>query len=333
MNYLVIGLGSMGKRRVRNLKALGFKNIAGLDPRVDRRRDSQEKYGIRVFDNLETAMKDFVPQVFIISTPPDLHMYYAYYAYEHKISCFIEASVVEANKIKELSDKILGTKIIMAPSCTMRYFPGPKKVKELIRAGEIGRVLNVNYQTGQYLPDWHPWEDIREFYVSNRETGAAREIVPFELTWLNDIFGVSAALACFKAKLTDIPADIDDIYHCLLRFDDNIIANITVEVISRPRACREMRVIGTEGEIVLSADSKSVRYINTSMANWKEFKWDEGTIEDQYINPEEPYIAEVRDFVSAVKEKNSSLFPNSLNDDYKILQTLLELERMAGVTT
>jgi predicted dehydrogenase len=333
MNFLVIGLGSMGKRRVRNLQALGMKNVAGFDIRTDRRQDTQKKYGILVFDSIETAMKDFLPHALVISTPPDLHMYYAFYAYEHGISCFIEASVVDAEKIEQLSERIRGTKIIMAPSCTMRYFPGPKKVKELIRAGSIGRVLNVNYQTGQYLPDWHPWEDIREFYVSKRETGAAREIVPFELTWLNDIFGESQALACVKAKLTDMPADIDDIYHCLLRYDSNVIANITVEVISRPKACRDMRILGSDGEILLSADSNSVRYINTSMEEWSEFKFDEGTIESQYINPEEPYIAEIKDFISAVEQRDQSLFPNSLDDDYKILQTLYALEKMAGANT
>ncbi len=329
MNYLVIGLGSMGKRRVRNLQALGIKNVAGFDTRADRRQESQKKYGIPVFDSLEMAMKDFLPQAFMISTPPDLHMHYAFYAYENKISCFIEASVVDADKINQLSEKIRGTKVIMAPSCTMRYFPGPKKVKELIHAGRIGRVLNVNYQTGQYLPDWHPWEDIRDFYVSKRETGAAREIVPFELTWLNDIFGESEALACVKAKLSDIAVDIDDIYHCLLRYDSDVIANITVEVISRPKACREMRVLGSDGEIVLSADSNSVRYINASMVDWVEFKFDGGTIENQYINPEEPYIAEVKDFVSAVEKQDQSLFPNSLDDDLRILHTLYALEQIA----
>ena len=125
-------------------------------------------------------------------------------------------------------------------------------------------------------------------------------------------------------------ADIDDIYHCLLQYNDNVIANITVEVVSRPRACRDMRVLGSEGEIVLSADSNSVRYINTSMTEWTEFKFDFGTVESQYINPEEPYIAEMKDFVSAVEAKNQSLYPNSLEDDYSILQTLYALEKMAG---
>jgi predicted dehydrogenase len=329
LKFLVIGLGSMGKRRVRNLQTLDIKDIAGFDTRSDRREEAERKYGIQVFDSLETAMTGFTPHAFIISTPPDLHMHYAYYAYEHDISCFIEASVVDVEKIKHLSEKIRGTKIIMAPSCTMRYYPGPQKIKEIIRAGSIGKILNVNYQTGQYLPDWHPWEDIREFYVSKRETGAAREIIPFELTWINDILGESETLACVKAKLTDMPADIDDIYHCLLRYPGNVLANITVEVISRPKACRDMRVLGSEGQIVFNADSNSVRYINTSMSEWSEFKFSDGTIESQYINPEEPYVSEMTDFISAVNKKDQSLFPNSLDDDCKILETLYELEKLS----
>jgi predicted dehydrogenase len=330
MRILVVGLGSMGKRRVRNLKALGVEHIAGLDIRHDRCQESENKYGISVFDTLENAVQTFDPQIFVISTPPDLHMHYANYAFESGISCFIEASVVEPEKIKLLSERIRNTQIIMAPSCTMRYYPGPMKIKELIRAKAIGKVLNLNYHTGQYLPDWHPWEDIEDFYVSKRQTGAAREIVPFELTWLNDIFGMARPIACFKAKLTDLSADIDDIYHCLLRFDNNVIANITVDVISRPRAVRDMRILGSEGEIVFSADTNCVRYINSAMTEWREFKFDTGTIENQYINPEEPYISEMEDFLAAVNAKDGSLFPNSLVDDYLILQTLHAIENLTG---
>jgi predicted dehydrogenase len=330
MKFLVIGLGSMGKRRVRNLKALGMECVAGFDIRPDRRQESVEKYGIPVFDDLEAAINTFHPEVFIISTPPDLHMHYAYYAYERGISCFIEASVVDGGKIKELARMIENTNIVMAPSCTMRYYPGPKIIKELLRANAIGKVLNVNYHTGQFLPDWHPWENIEEFYVSNRETGGAREIVPFELTWLNNIFGQAEALGCAKAKLTDILPDIDDIYHCLLRYDGNVLMNLTVEVISRPKATREMRILGSEGELIFSADRNCVRYINTSLEEWKEYKFDSGTVENQYINPEEPYIAEMKDFIAAVVAKNQSLYPNSLEADFNILQTLHSLEKLTG---
>ena len=258
-------------------------------------------------------------------------MQYAYYAYERGISCFIEASVVDADKVKLLGQMIENTDIVMAPSCTMRYYPGPLKIKELVKSNTIGKILNINYQTGQYLPDWHPWEKIEDFYVSRRETGGAREIVPFELTWLNGIFGNAEALGCVKAKLTDIPADIDDIYHCLLRYEGNVLANLTVEVISRPKATREMRVLGSKGEIIFSADTNSVRYINTSMDEWSEIQFNTGTIENQYINPEEPYIAEIKDFLAAISAKDQTRYPNTLFEDYNVLQTLYSLEQMAGV--
>jgi predicted dehydrogenase len=330
MNYLVIGLGSMGKRRVRNLQALSVAPVAGLDLRADRRAEATQKYGIATFTSLEEAVARFKPDVFVISTSPDQHMHYAYEAFQRGISCFIEASVVDADRILELSRRIAGTRLIMAPSCTMRYFPGPRRIKELLSARAIGKVLNVNYHTGQYLPDWHPWESIESFYVSQRATGGGREIVPFELTWLNDLFGQPKPLACCKAKLTDMPADIDDIYHCLLRYDGNILANMTVEVISRPKATRHMRILGSEGEIVFDADSNSVRHINTSMADWEETRFAAGTVETQYINPEEPYIAEMRAFVAAVTNGDRSAFPNTLEDDYRVLQVLESLEQLAG---
>ncbi len=189
--------------------------------------------------------------------------------------------------------------------------------------------MNINYQTGQYLPDWHPWERIEEFYVSSRETGGCREIVPFELTWLNDIFGVPEPLACAKAKLTDMKVDIDDIYHCLLRYPGGILANVTVEVISRPLATRELRVLGTEGEIVFSADENCVRYAKAGSPEWMRFDLGSSTVETGYINPEEPYIAEMRDFVEAVGKRDKSLYPNTLLDDYHVLQTLYRLEELS----
>lgn len=329
MKFLVIGLGSMGKRRVRNLIALGYKdNVAGFDLREDRIEEAK-KYEITLFNDFEKAITEYKPDAFLISTPPNMHMHYAYFAAENNISCFIEASVVDSDKIINLANEIKDKNILMAPSCTMRFYPAPMKIKELVNNGSIGKVLNYNYQTGQYLPDWHPWEKIEEFYVSNPHTGGCREIVPFELTWINDIFGDSKPLACVRRKLTDMPADIDDIYHCLLEYPNNVIGNLTVEVISRPKATREIRILGSIGEIVYNADDNVVKYINTDMDDWELFSFDSGTVENGYINPEEPYINEVKAFVTSVgevKERKKITYPNTLEDDYKILQTLYKLE-------
>jgi predicted dehydrogenase len=330
MKVLVIGLGSMGTRRIRNLQALEIQTIAGFDIREDRRSAAAARYGITVYSDWIDALEDYRPDALVISTSPEHHMTYAWPAAERNTPCFIEASVVDADRILALHKRIEGTTLVMAPSCTMRFYPGPMKVKELLQANTIGRVLNVNYQTGQYLPDWHPWERIEDYYVSKRETGGGREIVPFELTWLNDIFGQPEPLACVKGTLSDIPADIDDVYHCILRYPGNVILNMTVEVISRPHATRELRVLGSEGEIVFSADENCVRFASSESPDWKRFDLGKGTVEKGYINPEEPYIIEMGHFLEAVRKSDQSLFPNSLYDDYLVLRALQQLEKISG---
>lgn len=328
MKVLIIGLGSMGKRRVRNLQALGFKDLAGFDLRADRVEEAVSRYGIRGYREFQLALTEFAPDALVISTGPAEHMEYAWAAFQHGIPCFIEASVVQADRILALHHAAEEKGIVMAPSCTMRYFPGPRKVKELLAAGAIGKTLYFNYQTGQYLPDWHPWENVEEYYVSRRETGGCREIVPFELAWLNDVFGEPEPIALVKDKLGDINADIDDVYLCLLRFPGGIIGNMTVDVLSRPTSTRELRIVGSEGQIVMSADSKEVRHIRLGADEWIRHQLGEGTVEANYINPEEPYIAEMADFVAAVQEKRQERFPNTLLDDYKVLTTLQELEAL-----
>jgi len=327
MKLLVIGLGSMGKRRIRNLKALGVTQVAGVDPRADRRSESATTYSLSTFAGVDEALKAFSPDALIISTPPDRHMDYAFLACRLRVPCFIEASVVDAEKILELHKLTAEGGPLIAPSCTMRYFPGPRKVKELIAAGTIGKVANFNYHTGQYLKDWHPWEAIEDFYVSKRATGGCREIIPFELTWLNDIFGEPEPVACLRDRIGDLEVDIDDIYHFWLRYPGKVTASITVEVLSRPVATRELRVLGARGQIVFSADDNAVRVSSLQSRGWTRYELARGQAEAGYINPEEPYIAELRDFLEAVRSRTPSVFPNSLLDDYRVLTTLNALDQ------
>ena len=320
----------MGQRRIRNLKAIGNIEIVGTDTRLDRRKNAEEKFSIFTYSTVEESMDKFKPDAFIISTPPNQHMDYAFLGFENGIHCFIEASVTDSAEIGELSQKSLNKKIIMAPSCTMKYFPGPKKIKELLDSNAIGKVQFVNYQTGQYLPDWHPWEMIEDYYVSQRETGGAREIVPFELTWLNPLFGDPTPRNCTIKKLSNLNADIDDFYHFLIEYDTGVIANIQIEVLSRPVATRELRIIGSEGQITYSGESNMVRIANLNNPNWKTFPLLTGTVQNGYINPEEPYIAELTDFLTSVREQNQDFFPNNLHLDFKVLNLLNELEELAN---
>ena len=181
MAYYVIGLGSMGKRRVRCLMALGVKpeEIWGTDSRADRLEEAKEKYGINVVSNESEVDFDKIDAI-IVSLPPDKHKIGVDVAVKYNKPVFVEASVLleETKEIREASKNIF-----VAPSCTFVFHPMIKEIKKIINSNKLGKVCNFSYHSGQYLPDWHPWEDVNDFYVSNPSTGGAREIVPYELTW------------------------------------------------------------------------------------------------------------------------------------------------------
>jgi predicted dehydrogenase len=322
MKFVVIGLGSMGKRRVRNLLRLGHTDITGYDPREDRRAEAAEKYDIETTADLDAALAA-PADAWIISTPPDTHAAYGLRAADRGIAFFAEAGVADP-QIETLIDRLGETGTVGAASCTMRYYGGPKTIKSLIADGSIGRPLSFVYQSGQYLPDWHPWESYKDFYVSNPATGACREIVPFELAWLTDIFGSVTSLAAMRAKLSDLDADIDDIYQLLLRFDDGVLGHMTVDVLARP-AVRELRLLGTEGTIEWDHTANRIRVWRAATGTWEEISLDPGSVEAGYIHSEEPYVAEMSDFVAAVEGKRE--WPYSFAEDEKILALLVAAER------
>lgn len=319
----------MGKRRIRNLNALGEYMIAGYDTRSDRLKECKDLYNIKIYESFDFALKDFIPDVFIISTPPDTHMHYAFIAFKLEVDCFIEASVVDAPKIKILSELLKESELVIVPSCTMRYFPGPKIIRQLLKKNTIGKVLNINYHVGQNLNDWHPWEEIEEYYVSNPKTSATREIVPFELTWLNEIFGKPQPINCFKAKVSSLSVNYDDIFHINLFYQQGLTLNLTIDVISQPRAVREMRILGERGQIYFNGEKNLVKYILLGMKDWKIINLEPGSFNTASINPEEPYIDELKDFLSALKTRKKETFPNSLNNDFQQLILLEKLELLS----
>lgn len=187
MRFLNIGLGSMGKRRVRNLHYLGHKSIIGFDIRPDRLEEARQLYGIDTVLTLDKVDISSITHV-IISTPPDAHMEYASRFHSLGKHVFIEASVVD-NGYDDLIPQLTDRSNILAPSCTMRFDPLNVQVHEWLNNGRIGKALYCQHHFGMYLPKWHPYESIHDFYVSKRETGAAREIIPFDLVYLSWFLG------------------------------------------------------------------------------------------------------------------------------------------------
>ena len=323
MRILVVGLGSMGRRRVRNLTHLGGHEIAGFEPQLERGRQVGEEAGIEVFGSIEDGLA-WGPEALVISTPPDHHAEYALAASRAGLPFFTEASVVTTG-MDEVIEAARASGVVAAPSCTMRWHPAFQILRRRIEEGAIGRPLAFTHHVGQWLPDWHPWEDYRTFYVAKRETGAAREIVPFELNWLSGLFGDLVELNSFTAKLSSLEADIDDIYSTLLAFDSGVQGSMTIEVISRP-AIRLARIIGEEGTLCWDWTNRRVLEWTAGAEDWTEYP-DPPPVQGpggEWV-AENMYIEEMRGYLRAIEEGQDA-WPLSLEADHRLLRALEELE-------
>ncbi|MCS7244077.1 MAG: Gfo/Idh/MocA family oxidoreductase [Candidatus Calescibacterium sp.] len=319
MKFLIIGLGSMGKRRIRNLLALGYSNIFGYDIRSDRKEEAKNKYNIVIVDDINSIEVDAI----IISTPPDIHKDYILWSLEKKIPTFVEAGVIPEHGREIYKHK--DSRNLIYPSCTFRFHPAIKDIKNIIKSNNFGKVTNFNYHSGQYLPDWHPWESIKDYYVSKKETGGAREIVVFELIWICDIFGYPIETKSFIGKTIDLECEIDDTYMIIMKYP-NFFGALIVDVVSRTPT-RKLIVNLEYGQILWDTKNTIVKLFDAHQKRWVYYEQPEGTTYQGYNKTiiEEMYIEEIKTFIDSIK--GIAKFPYSLEENIRVLEVLEKIEK------
>ena len=316
----------MGKRRIRCLRALGVEKIVGFDPRADRRAEVEGLWeGIRCEETFERAALDRRYAAWIISVPPAQHVEYIKQAVQHGTSFFVEASVVDSG-LEDAARAVTEAGIVGAPSRTLCYHPAIKQVKRIVASGELGKLSNVLLHSGQYLPDWHAYEDVSEYYVSDPATGGGREIVPFELTWFTDVFGLPQRVTGnFRRTIHIRGAEkIDDTYNCLLDYGDHL-AVVTVDVVSR-YATRRLLINGSEKQLQWSWDDPHVRVYDPRSGAWVSHEYSAAPAAAGY-NPnisEGMYLEETEAFLNAVR--GISKYPGTLQMDHEVLKILYQIE-------
>ena len=325
MKFLVVGLGSMGKRRVRCFHALGYKDIAGFDLRQDRREETEQKYGIKTYGNIDLALKEFNPDALIISVPPHVHHEYMKIAIRERKHFFVEASVVDTD-LELIKQSLKGLDIVAAPSATMIFHPAIRQIINIMQSGELGTISNIIFHSGQYLPDWHTYEKVSDYYVSNPATGGAREIVPFELTWLIHVLGFPKCVCGNVRKTIHIEGaeKIDDTYNFLLDYETSL-ATITIDVVSRS-ATRRLLVNGDKKQLLWDWNQNMIQIYDPAAGQWQKIEYKMLNAEAGYNQNigENMYIDELKAFIGAVEGKTP--FVNTMENDHNVLKLLYAIE-------
>lgn len=311
----------MGKRRIRNLKTLKEREIFGFDIDERKRIEAKEKYGIKTFKYLKKAiLKD--SDAIIICTPPHQHLKYALESIKEKKHFFTELNLISSD-VKKMIRNLEGENIIAVASSTMRYIESIKRIKKLIEEKEIGKVVSLMYHVGQYLPDWHPWEDYRQAFFTRKDTNACREILAIELNWLTWVFGEIESVSCIKGKFSSLDIEIDDVCNVIMKFKENTLANISIDAISRI-PYRQLKVIGENGVITWDKTVNSVKLYTVKNKKWKEYKENKSKVNERSFVNEESYVNEMKAFIEAINNKKNYY---TLNSEIKLLKVLDAIDK------
>jgi len=249
MKCLIAGLGSIGRRHMRNLVALGEKDIVLLRSHTATLPD-EELAGYPVETDIHEALKKHKPDAVVVSNPTSMHLDVAIPAAEAGCAILLEKPISNSMEKLELLLSAVNknsSKVLVA--FQFRYHPGLMRAKQLISDGEIGRVISAHVHFGEYLPAWHPWEDYRTGYAARAVLGGGVVLTQcHSLDYLPWLVGKVESVWGFTAKLSDLEVDVEDTAEIGLRFQGGALGSVHLDFNQQPPAhCFE--VIGTKGTL------------------------------------------------------------------------------------
>lgn len=325
MRFLIIGGGSMGRRRVRCLKSLGYTDILVYDENPDVAMAVYAEYGVSVCYKIRTVKDWCIDPGFdacMVCVPPMVKQPYIDLANRHDIPVFAEADIISY-------------KGEYYPSRTMVYHPAIKKIKEMLEDDDLGDIYTFNYRLGQHIKDWHPGADYSKYYAAKKRTSGAFEMVVFEVAWLSWILGIPIDVKGMIAKQLDIPEiKADDVCSFSISFNGTlapipssaIVGTILIDTVSLP-AARELIIIGEKGTLVWDWTKET---ITTFWANKavSEILIRAGEAAEGYHPSicEQMYVDEIAEFIYDVTHKaNFTSYGYTPEDEAEVIKILDKL--------
>ena len=185
MNILILGLGSIGQRHLRNLKKIMPRcNVFALrkkklTPMLDNNNnmiigDLKKKYSLTYINNLNDIKKKKLNiDAAFVCTPSSHHVNQVIWLIKNNINCFVEKPLGSSSKnLLKLKKLLLKKKnLITMMGFQLRFNPIIHYLKKTLQNSLIGRVYYVNIHHGEHINDFHPYENYKISYAANKNLG------------------------------------------------------------------------------------------------------------------------------------------------------------------
>lgn len=215
---LCISLGSIGKRHLRNARAL----LPDAQIAVWRQHTAGgaiPEGANRMLGSPEEALA-FAPDAVIISSPASEHIGNAAPFVARNIPLFIEKPLAaRTDALKGFTAQCQSSRGFIMVGYVLRFLPALHAIRQLLAQGTLGEVYTAHIQVGQYLPDWRPDSDYREGVSAQARLGGGAMLeLSHEIDYATWLFGWPQALQCSRATLSPLEIDVEDSAHILMEY-------------------------------------------------------------------------------------------------------------------
>jgi predicted dehydrogenase len=313
MKILMVGLGGIGQRHLRNLRALLGNDVEILAYRVrrlaqvitptlqvDAARDVEREYGLRVFGDLDAALAE-KPDVAFICNPSSLHIPVALACVRAGCDLFIEKPLSgDLAGIPELQTLVEKQGRIAMVGYQLRFHPCFVRMQEIVRSGVLGNLLAVRAAVGEYLPGWHRYEDYRQGYAARADLGGGVILSQIhEFDYLYALFGKAKRLFSIGGHWSNLEIDVEDVASTLMQCECDgrpLPVHLQQDYLQRPPQ-RQCEAIGDAGKAILDFPTLSVTLYDA-----------EGAVADRFsceqLDRNQLFVNEIQHFLGCVQTRS-----------------------------
>jgi predicted dehydrogenase len=293
MKFLIAGLGSIGRRHFRNLRALGENDI--LLYRTHRATlPDDELAGFPVEKDLQAALAH-KPDAVVVSNPTALHLDVAIPAAEAGCHLLLEKPISHSmERVENLREAVARTGALVLVGFQFRFHPGLQMVKDLLARGEIGMPVSVHAHWGEYLPNWHPWEDFRTGYAARLDLGGGVVLtLCHPLDYLRMLLG-DAEGAWSLTSNQGLGLSVEDTAEIGLQFANGAVGSVHLDYVQRPPK-HWLEIVGTEGTLHWDNADGAVNVFRASQNAWETHSTPVG------FERNEMFLDQMRHFLAVIR--------------------------------
>lgn len=294
MKILIAGLGSIGRRHLRNLLALGVQDIVLYRSQLST-LPNDELTSFPIETTLESALAHH-PDAVIISNPTSLHLDVAIPAAEAGCHLFLEKPISHSmERIENLKSAVKRSGVQVLVGFQFRFHPALQAAARLLSEGAIGRPVAARAHWGEYLPNWHPWEDYRQGYSARADLGGGVVLtLCHPLDYLGWLLGKPKLAWACTDTLGDLGISTEDVAEIGLRFPNGALGSVHLDYVQQP-ATHYFEIVGTQGTLRWNNAEGVLQAYRVNEAAWENFAPPSG-FERNWM-----FVEEMRHFMAIVR--------------------------------